>query len=209
MPIRELRAETADPDGRRPPRKGSERCRQQLTAKKLGAQTKAGRQARSKPAAVRRRRRQAPADGARALRRAPPERGPRPAPDGGLRGARGLPRARRVAQPPARGDLQGPRRDRRHGRRRRVRRRAHHRRAAPRQPGAATAAARVETVVGAVELLTPQTVQALAARVRTFDFFERASVWDPRPSASACTRSPPSTPPTASPPRSATSTATA
>ncbi len=40
---------------------------------------------------------------------------------------------------------------------------------------------RVETVVGAVELLSPQAVQALAARVRTFDFFERASVWDAAP----------------------------
>jgi putative nucleotidyltransferase with HDIG domain len=40
---------------------------------------------------------------------------------------------------------------------------------------------RVDTVVGAVELLTPQTVQALAGRVRTFDFFERASVWDAAP----------------------------
>lgn len=40
---------------------------------------------------------------------------------------------------------------------------------------------RVETVVGAVEVLSPQTVQALAGRVRTFDFIERASVWDAAP----------------------------
>jgi putative nucleotidyltransferase with HDIG domain len=40
---------------------------------------------------------------------------------------------------------------------------------------------RIDTVVGAVELLSPQTVHALAARVRTFDFFERASVWDAAP----------------------------
>src|SRR5438128_623825 len=40
---------------------------------------------------------------------------------------------------------------------------------------------RVDTVVEAVELLTPQTVQALAARVRTFDFFERSSVWEGAP----------------------------
>ncbi len=40
---------------------------------------------------------------------------------------------------------------------------------------------KVETVVGAVEHLSPQTVQALATRVRTFDFFERASVWDAAP----------------------------
>ena len=40
---------------------------------------------------------------------------------------------------------------------------------------------RVETVVGAVELLTEQTVQALAGTGRTFDFFERSSVWDAAP----------------------------
>jgi putative nucleotidyltransferase with HDIG domain len=40
---------------------------------------------------------------------------------------------------------------------------------------------RVDTVVGAVELLSMQTVQALAGRVRTFDFFERASVWEAAP----------------------------
>jgi len=40
---------------------------------------------------------------------------------------------------------------------------------------------RVDTAVGAVELLSPQTVHALASRVRTFDFFERASVWDAAP----------------------------
>ena len=40
---------------------------------------------------------------------------------------------------------------------------------------------RVDTVVAAVELLTPQTVQALGARVRTFDFFERSSVWEAAP----------------------------
>ncbi len=40
---------------------------------------------------------------------------------------------------------------------------------------------RIETVVGAVEALSPQTVQAVATRVRTFDFFERASVWDVAP----------------------------
>jgi len=40
---------------------------------------------------------------------------------------------------------------------------------------------RVDTVVAAVELLTPKTVQALAGRVRTFDFFERSSVWDAAP----------------------------
>jgi putative nucleotidyltransferase with HDIG domain len=46
---------------------------------------------------------------------------------------------------------------------------------------AQSARARVDTVVGAVELLTAQTVQTLATRVRTFDFFERSSVWDAAP----------------------------
>jgi len=40
---------------------------------------------------------------------------------------------------------------------------------------------RVDTAVGAVALLSPHTVQAVANRVRTFDFFERASVWDAAP----------------------------
>ncbi len=40
---------------------------------------------------------------------------------------------------------------------------------------------RIDTAVTAVELLTPQTVQGLAGRLRTFDFFERSSVWDAAP----------------------------
>jgi len=40
---------------------------------------------------------------------------------------------------------------------------------------------RVDTAARAVELLKAPTVQALANRVRTFDFFERASVWDAAP----------------------------
>src|SRR5437870_12917707 len=40
---------------------------------------------------------------------------------------------------------------------------------------------RVDTVVGAVDLLTPKTVHAVAARVRTFDFFERSGVWEGAP----------------------------
>jgi putative nucleotidyltransferase with HDIG domain len=40
---------------------------------------------------------------------------------------------------------------------------------------------RIDTVVAAVELLTPQTVQGLATRLRTFDFFERSSVWEGAP----------------------------
>ena len=41
--------------------------------------------------------------------------------------------------------------------------------------------ARVDTAVGRSSCLSPQTVQAVANRVRTFDFFERASVWDAAP----------------------------
>jgi putative nucleotidyltransferase with HDIG domain len=40
---------------------------------------------------------------------------------------------------------------------------------------------RIETVVQAVELLTPQTVHALAHKMRTFDFFERSGGWDAAP----------------------------
>jgi putative nucleotidyltransferase with HDIG domain len=40
---------------------------------------------------------------------------------------------------------------------------------------------RVDTAVAAVELLKPQTVEGLAGRLRTFDFFERSSVWDAAP----------------------------
>src|SRR5271165_885445 len=40
---------------------------------------------------------------------------------------------------------------------------------------------RIDTVVAAVERLSPRTVHALANHVRTFDFFERASVWDAAP----------------------------
>ena len=40
---------------------------------------------------------------------------------------------------------------------------------------------RVESVVKAVEVLSPESVQALASRARTFDFFERSSVWDAAP----------------------------
>ena len=68
---------------------------------------------------------------------------------------------------------------------------------------------RVESVVKAVELLSPEAVQSLATRTRTFDFFERTSVWDSAPERlpparrrhAARGRSPRA-------PRSATSTAT-
>jgi putative nucleotidyltransferase with HDIG domain len=40
---------------------------------------------------------------------------------------------------------------------------------------------KVDTVVAAVELLTPRTVEVVAGRLRTFDFFERSSVWEAAP----------------------------
>jgi putative nucleotidyltransferase with HDIG domain len=40
---------------------------------------------------------------------------------------------------------------------------------------------KIDTAVSAVDILNPQTVSAVANRVRTFDFFERASVWDAAP----------------------------
>ncbi|MDQ8045323.1 MAG: HDOD domain-containing protein [Patulibacter sp.] len=40
---------------------------------------------------------------------------------------------------------------------------------------------RVDSVVAAVELLSPDAVQALATQTRTFDFFERSVVWEGAP----------------------------
>jgi len=40
---------------------------------------------------------------------------------------------------------------------------------------------RVDTVVAAVERLSPQAVQSTASRVRTFDFFERTNGWEMAP----------------------------
>ena len=40
---------------------------------------------------------------------------------------------------------------------------------------------KVDNVVKAVEVLTPEAVHALASRARTFDFFERSGVWDVAP----------------------------
>ncbi len=40
---------------------------------------------------------------------------------------------------------------------------------------------KVESVVKAVELLSPEAVQSLATRAKTFDFFERNAVWDTAP----------------------------
>ena len=99
----------------------------------------------------------------------------------GLRSARGIPRPRRVARQAPVGDLKGPRRHRRRGRRRRVRRRPDHRRASPRQPRPDRRRQGRDASSAPSSMLSPQTVQAVASRVRTFDFFERASVWDAAP----------------------------
>ena len=40
---------------------------------------------------------------------------------------------------------------------------------------------KVDSIVTAVEVLTPHAVHALASRARTFDFFERGGVWDVAP----------------------------
>ena len=76
----------------------------------------------------------------------------------------------------------GARLDRRRRRRRRVRRRARHRRAAPGQPGRGQEPRHASSPSSqAVELLSPEAVQSLATRARTFDFFERSTVWDAAP----------------------------
>jgi len=40
---------------------------------------------------------------------------------------------------------------------------------------------KVEDMVKAVEILTPESVQAIVSRARTFDFFERSTVWEGAP----------------------------
>ncbi len=40
---------------------------------------------------------------------------------------------------------------------------------------------RVDSIVAATDVLSPEAVQSIAARARTFDFFERSSVWDAAP----------------------------
>jgi putative nucleotidyltransferase with HDIG domain len=40
---------------------------------------------------------------------------------------------------------------------------------------------KIDSVVKAVEILSPEAVQSLASRARTFDFFERSSIWDAAP----------------------------
>jgi putative nucleotidyltransferase with HDIG domain len=40
---------------------------------------------------------------------------------------------------------------------------------------------RIDSIVRAVSVLSPQAVQALASRARTFDFFERSGIWESTP----------------------------
>src|SRR3954449_3731532 len=40
---------------------------------------------------------------------------------------------------------------------------------------------RIDSVVKGIEVLTPEAVQAIATRARTFDFFERAGIWEGAP----------------------------
>ena len=68
-----------------------------------------------------------------------------------------------------------------------------------RQPGRRPHRGRVESAVKAIEVLSPRNVQAIATRSRTYDFFERTAVWQDIPSASGCTPSRPSAPPSGSP----------
>ena len=111
----------------------------------------------------------------------PPQRGTRPAAHAGLRGSRGVPGAGGVAQPDpealpgghvSTSELVS---------------------AVESDVALATAVLRVsnqvqgkqrgkiDSIVTAVEVLTPQAVHALATRARTFDFFERGGVWDVAP----------------------------
>ena len=100
-------------------------------------------------------------------------------------------------------DRRGAPVDRRRRHRDRVRRRARDRRAAARQrPRAARAAARSRSIVAAVEVLSPEAVQALAAERRDLRVLRaRQDVGRRARSASGCTPSPSSAPPTASPPQ--------
>ncbi|MGI8729883.1 MAG: HDOD domain-containing protein [Solirubrobacteraceae bacterium] len=43
---------------------------------------------------------------------------------------------------------------------------------------------RIDSIVGAVDVLSPGSVQALASNARTFDFFERCTLWDAEPERS-------------------------
>src|SRR3978361_711606 len=54
---------------------------------------------------------------------------------------------------------------------------------------------RGESVVEAVELLSPEAVQTLAIRARAFDVFERASVWEAAPEGLRLHRGAPHGPP--------------
>ena len=142
----------------------------------------------------------------RAPASASPQRGPRPPAHRRVRGARGVPRARRVAQPPAptvreeRSSVGGRRRGRR------VRRRAGHRGAADRQPrplAASTARSRASPRPSRSSRRAASRRSPRAPPSSTSSSAPRSGT--PCPSASACTPSPRSAPPTGSPARSTTS----
>ncbi len=139
----------------------------------------------------------------------PPERGARPAPDERVRSAGGVSRSRRVAQPPARGGREGQRRDRRHRHRRGVRRRADHRGAAPRQPGAGHVAGAWTRSSRPSSCSARRPCRRWRGGCGPSTSSSAPACGTRRPSASGCTRWPPSTRPTGSRPRSAMSTATA
>jgi hypothetical protein len=67
---------------------------------------------------------------------------------------------------------------------------------------------KVAGVPQAVGVLGAEGVAALAQRAPTFDFFERTPGWSSRPSTSGCTRSRRRQPPTGSPARPVSRTAT-
>ena len=137
---------------------------------------------------------------------APPQRGPRPPPDRRLRGARGVPGAGRVAQPPAA----------------RRRRRSASRPATSSPPSSPTSRwsspccasptrSRARPAAGSSPSSRPSSCsrprpsrRSPPARAPSTSSSAPPS-GTPRPSASACTASPRSAPPTASPPRPATS----
>src|SRR5271154_4201057 len=45
----------------------------------------------------------------------------------------------------------------------------------------ARAGARIDNIPDAVRILTPEAVQELAERMRTFDYFERSAIWEAAP----------------------------
>ena len=118
--------------------------------------------------------------GQRAAHRQAAQRGTRASADGRVRGARGIPRARRVAQASAAAGQPGPALGQRDGRGDRVRRGARDLRHAARQQAGGRTRPRARHPE-AIEVLTPAGVEALIGATKTFDFFERTPLWDAAP----------------------------